>query len=91
MQAIFRAGEPREHILIVERGNVASRGRLLGAGGLMGLKLALMGVSDGAPMVSSAVWDHTAVSLSYVNVLTLHCDAFHKYGSQCAIFHTIHS
>ena len=80
LQAIFRAGDPRDHILIVERGNVASRGRMLGPGGLMGLKLALLGTEEGAPgsAASSPVWDHTAVSLSYVNVLTLQCDVFQK-------------
>ncbi len=86
-QAVFRAGDPRVDIFIVERGSVASRGRMLGPGGLMGLKLALLhsaaehgrqpggesDVEDGA-----ATWDHTAVSLSYVNMLTLSCQHFDK-------------
>lgn len=58
---------------------------MLGPGGLMGLKLALLGTEEGLPggAATSSVWDHTSVSLSYVNVLTLQCDVFHK----CACLH----
>ncbi len=84
---MFRAGDPRADIFIVERGSVASRGRMLGPGGLMGLKLALLHgaaehgrqpESEGAAGDGAATWDHTAVSLSYVNMLTLRCHDFDK-------------
>jgi hypothetical protein len=98
-QAVFRAGEPRAHIFIVERGSVASRGRMLGPGGLMGLKLALLhGASDhgggklgvaAAAAEGSAVWDHTAVSLSYVNMLTLRCQDFDKCVSMLLRFASV--
>ena len=91
-QAVFRAGDPRADIFIVERGSVASRGRMLGPGGLMGLKLALLhgAVDRGrkaedttAAEDSAATWDHTAVSLSYVNMLTLRCQDFDKCVAHC--------
>ena len=55
----------------------------------MGLKLTLLHVASdqggGKPWDTSAandglaVWDHTAVSLSYVNMLTLRCQDFDKW------------
>ena len=94
---MFRAGDLRAHIFIVERGSVASRGRMLGPGGLMGLKLALLhGPSEhsgnpGGTVAddSTALWDHTAVSLSYVNMLTLRCQDFHKCVSPCPLTYTV--
>ena len=93
-QAVFRSGDPRTDIFIVERGSVASRGRMLGPGGLMGLKLALLhGTAEhgGKPQGElsledgAATWDHTAVSLSYVNMLTLRCQDFDKYVMPCKL------
>ena len=76
-QVIFHTGEAADTIYIVERGIVASHGRLLAPGGVLGLALYVMGSSsgggaDGADKDErSRVWDHTARTLTYANLLTL--------------------
>jgi CRP-like cAMP-binding protein len=76
-QVIFHTGEAADTIYIVERGIVASHGHLLAPGGVLGLALYVMGSSsgggaDGADRDErSRVWDHTARTLAYANLLTL--------------------
>lgn len=80
LQMIFHAGEPAETVFVVERGIVASAGRLLAPGGILGLSLYVMGSGSGgsggkrasaAGDERSRVWDHTARTLTYANLLTL--------------------
>ena len=71
---IFHTGEAADTIYIVERGIVASHGRLLAPGGVLGLALYVMGSSSGGVAGKderSRVWDHTARTLTYANLLTL--------------------
>ena len=77
---IFHTGEAADTIYIVERGIVASHGRLLAPGGVLGLALYVMSSSSGGVAASNAgagkdersrVWDHTARTLTYANLLTL--------------------
>jgi CRP-like cAMP-binding protein len=72
---IFHTGEAADTIYIVERGIVASHGRLLAPGGVLGLALYVMGSTAGSVGAGkderSRVWDHTARTLTYANLLTL--------------------
>ena len=77
---MFHSGEAADTIYIVERGIVASHGRLLAPGGVLGLALYVMGSTAGSGAASSVgtgkddrsrVWDHTARTLTYANLLTL--------------------
>lgn len=83
-QVIFHAGEPADTVFLVERGIVASAGRLLAPSGILGLSLYVMGSGSGGSSSGSGgsgksatgdersrVWDHTARTLTYTNLLTL--------------------
>ncbi len=76
-QVVFHAGEPAELLYIVERGVVASAGRLLAPGGILGLSHFAMGSygggggGGGGDDADCHDWDHTGRTLTYCNLLTL--------------------